>query len=69
MKNKGTAPIITHAEILCLAIKGIMSEINHWRDICGDSFEYFHKATEIPRGKLEALKTLYKIETGSDYVE
>lgn len=67
MKSLKTNPIITYTEILARAIRTIEDEIAEWHNK-GDNFpqELIAKATEEPRAKLEALKTLYRIETGSD---
>lgn len=67
MKPLKTNPIITYTEILARAIRTIEDEITEWHNK-GDNFpqELIAKATEEPRAKLEALKTLYRIETGSD---
>ena len=64
---KKTEPIITHTEILSRAIRSIEDEITEWHSK-GDNFpqELIAKATEEPRAKLEALKALYRIETGTD---
>lgn len=62
-----TTPIITHTEILARAIRTLEDEIAEWNNK-SDNFpqELIAKATEEPRAKLEALKTLYRIETGAD---
>ena len=65
-------PIITHTEIINRAIQSINAEIDEWRERCkGLSKEqaetYFEATTKEPREKLDALKTLYRIETGSDF--
>ena len=66
MKIK-TNPIITYTEILARAIRTLEDEIAEWQNK-SDNFpqELIDKATEEPRAKLEALKTLYRIETGND---
>jgi hypothetical protein len=66
---KKEAPIITHTEILSRAARSIELEIEDWE----------RKAESLPgaagmldqvisglREKLEAVRTLYRIETGSD---
>ena len=70
---KKSRPAITNTEILCCAIQYIQNEI----DEMVDKFESVH----IPGGeemmdaflaeknpKLYALKILYRIETGTDYI-
>ena len=66
MANK-TTPIITHTEILSRAIRSLEDEIAEWNNK-SDSIpqELIAQVTEEPRAKLEALKTLYRIETGRD---
>ena len=67
MAKKAT-PIITHTEILSRAIKSIEAEIDEWRGRCNDLADtYFEVATKELREKLDVLKTLYRIETGSDF--
>lgn len=69
---KKNTPIITHTEILCLAIRSIQKEINEmtaYLEGIESKAEYlaFFLAERTP--KLDALKELYRIETGSEYVE
>lgn len=77
MVNNKT-PIITYAEILCLAIESLQAKIQEW-DV--DTNKITEKSeltqsilTEIRdktmariAPKIEALKSIYKIETGVDY--
>ena len=65
---KKTSPIITYTEILARAIRSLEDEVAEWHNK-SDSLpqELIAKATEEPRAKLEALKTLYRIETGSEW--
>ena len=70
---KKTTPIITHTEILVRAIHSIEAEIAEWRTKCEgvpqEQLEaMFSIATAELRNKLDALKQLYLIETGTDYV-
>lgn len=70
MKTK-TNPIITYTEILSRAIRTFEDDIEEWRRKC-ESFPQeqrdtmFSAATKELTEKLEALKTLYRIETGND---
>lgn len=63
-------PIITHTEILSRAIRCIEYDIAEWRSKC-ECFPAEHReaaltaATKDLAEKLEALKTLYRIETGA----
>jgi hypothetical protein len=69
---KKNTPIITHTEILCLAIRCLQKEINDmtaYLEGIESKEEYltFFLAERTP--KLDAMKELYRIETGSEYVE
>lgn len=67
---KNTTPVITHTEILARAISSIEAEISDWRTKCSahpDAQVLFNSATEELTRKLDSLKTLYRIETGSEY--
>lgn len=64
-------PTITHTEILSRAISSIDAEIEVWRLKCEDlpteqREKMFMVATGELRAKLEALQTLYSIETGTE---
>lgn len=70
-------PIITHTEILCLATEAIKSQLQEWGDrlekVKGTDMEgmvaEMHDANVARLApKLQALKELYKIETGADYI-
>lgn len=70
---KKTTPVITHTEILVRAIKSIEAEIDEWREKFNGNPDVFMTgmfeiATAELREKLVALKTLYLIETGTDFV-
>ena len=64
-------PIITHVEILCHAIRNIEDEILDKEAQLGviPSCDEMLKA-HISEGiaKLEALKDMYRIETGTEYI-
>ena len=68
---KKTTIIITHTEILSRAIRSVEEDIADWHKKCEglplaqkDAME--EAATKELREKLEILKTLYRIETGSE---
>ena len=70
MKNK-TSPIITYAEILSRAIRTFEDDIEEWRRKVENLPQeqrdtMFTAATKELTEKLDTLKTLYRIETGSD---
>ena len=63
--------IITHTEILSRAIRSIEADIADWRTKCeslpqDQKDAMFATATADLREKLDALKTLYRIETGAE---
>lgn len=67
---KKTEPIITHTEILCRAIRSIEDEIRNQTNYMGGIPEceallqaYVNERTP----KLDALKEMYRIETGTDF--
>ena len=68
---KKNQPAITHTEIICYAIRHLETEANNMKKRCegkpelNESLEYF-LAQQAP--KLEALKELYRIETGVEYI-
>lgn len=67
---KKTTPVITHVEILSRAIRSIEDEIRNQKEVMGDIPECqdmlaAYIAEREP--KLEALKEMYRIETGTDY--
>jgi hypothetical protein len=73
---KKNAPIITHTEIICLAIQAAARKLHEYdemvdkcdncaaREIAAAARD--HNA-DIWKPKLEALKELYKIETGTEF--
>ena len=66
-------PIITHTEIITRAIQSYEAEIDEWRDRCkgfpqDQADSYFEAATKDLREKLDALKIMYRMETGTDFV-
>lgn len=67
---KKTTPIITHVEILSRAIRSIEEEIRSMEEVMGDNPECKDMLTAYigeRAPKLEALKEMYRIETGTDY--
>lgn len=67
---KKTVPTITHVEILSRAIRSIEDEIRSQEEVMGEIPECkdmlaAYMAERTP--KLEALKEMYRIETGNDY--
>lgn len=70
---KKTTPIITHTEIISRAIKSIEADIAEWHQWCygphlANKDAMLAMATEDLRAKLDALKTMYHIETGTDFI-
>ena len=67
---KKSTPIITYVEILCNAMRNIENEIKNQQSYMGGIPEceallkaYVDERTQ----KLEALKEMYRIETGTNY--
>lgn len=70
---KKTTPIITHTEILARAIRSVESEIEGRKHLCeslppAQREAMFKVSTEELRGKIDTLKQMYLIETGTEYV-
>ena len=73
---KKTTPIITRTEILCLAIEAATRRIHEYDEMVDrcDSLaareivvEMRNQNAAIWKPKIEALKAMYKIETGTDF--
>jgi hypothetical protein len=73
---KKSTPIITHTEILCLAIQSVSRKLHEYDEMvdrCDNMIAREMLApmrdanAEIWEPKLAALKELYKIETGKDF--
>lgn len=68
-RKEAPRPIITHTEILARAIRSIDQDITDWRGRCeGLPEQYFKDATRELNAQREALCSMYRIETGTDYV-
>ena len=70
MAKTHNGPTITHAETLSLAIGKLEAEINYWREQTAGDPETVKAAAVIVAPhyrKIEALKQLYRIETGTEY--
>lgn len=71
MKKMKDKPVITYTEILSRAASSIEEEIAEWKSKCAaiplDQREaMIDAATKDLTEKLEAIKTLYRFETGTD---
>ena len=69
---KKSTPIITHTEIINRAINSVKAEIADWHNKCESlpqpiRDEMIAQSTTLLQEKLEALKEMYRIETGTDY--
>ena len=65
---KRDQPIITYAEILARAARNFQDEIDIWeKRLKGllEGEELLEQSTKELRAKLDAIRTLYHIETGS----
>ena len=68
-----TTPVITHTEIISRAIRSIEEEIGECRRRCDElpqnmRAQFFDCSTKELVLKQTALKSLYLIETGTEYV-
>ncbi len=71
MKKIKSYPVILYTEILSRAIGSVEAEIEEWKNKCASFPEdqreaLLAAATNELNTKLEALKTLYRFETGTD---
>ena len=69
--TKKVTPIITHTEILSRAIRSIEADIADWHKKCEgipqeQKDAMFEMSTKELREKLDVLKGLYCIETGTN---
>ena len=71
--KKNNAPILTHTEVLCYAIRSAYAD---WKDIeskakaadaVDPAFAEEIRQTFPAREKLDALCELYRMETGTEY--
>ena len=72
MPKKQPEPIITHVEIYSRAIRNILDEIKVWEDRCKDLPQeqrdsMVSRSTAHLLPKLNALKEMYRMESGSEY--
>ena len=68
---KKATPIITHTEILCYAIRCLQKEVDDMTAYCEgieSKAEYLAFFLAERTQKLEALKEMYRMETGTEYV-
>ena len=69
---KKTTPIITHTEVICYAIRALETQIEDWKlrsEQVSDA-EIVKMAEEAIANltlKLDALKEMYRFETGHEY--
>lgn len=68
--TKKNAPVITHTEVICFAIRHLEHEVEVQEQFCRDNPAaqpmLEHTMKELGP-KLEALKEMYRIETGMNY--
>ena len=60
--------MIKQVEIICLAIRALDADIEHYREITNGNEQLFKSVTSELNAKRDVLCTLYKIETGTEYV-
>lgn len=69
MAKKNT-PVITHTEILCYAIRNLENEIEEMRKRCEGkpgAEEFLKDTTDRLMPKMDAIKEMYRFETGHEY--
>lgn len=59
--------MVTHAEILVLAIRQIESQLEHLKYLCNGNDALYKQVTTDLYKKWNELTELYKIETGTEY--
>lgn len=69
---KKTAPIITHTEMICYTIRYIEAQIEEWKTRCAqlkgvEVDEIAAEQVAYLNPKLDALKEMYRFETGQEY--
>ena len=67
MAKKRPTPLLTHTAILCLALRCCERDIRDVETKWYASPETVEITTQEPRERLEILKELYRIETGTEY--
>ena len=70
MARKKPTPIITYTELICTAIIYFERRVQSWRESIGDlpdAQEMLNDICKDDLAKIEALKTMYRFETGVDY--
>ena len=70
MARKKAIPAITHTETLCYAIYYLEKDVERWRTALSelpDAEERLSHICERQLRQLEALKQMYKIETGEEF--
>ena len=66
-KQKKQEPMITYTEILSRAIRQMEEELESWETRMAGKQDFIDVKCEELCPKIDAAKTLYKIETGTDY--
>lgn len=65
-------PVITHTQILCYAMGYLRNEIDILKEKCDSrpdlGADFFEQMTITQRNHLKALKRLYCMETGTEWV-
>lgn len=70
MSKKKGAPVITQVEIISLALSCLEGRVAEWRrklEGKADAEELLEACCRNDLNKIEALKVLYYMETGTDY--
>lgn len=76
MAKKANAPLLTHCELLCYAMRGIEAEINEWEQRIersgitdrGAIIDALSQVAANSLNKRNYVEQLYLIETGTPYI-
>jgi hypothetical protein len=69
MAKKAPKPILRYTELLCLAYRALEIEVNQWMEACSgmpNPTEQVAHICERQIAQMEAIRTIYHIETGSE---
>ena len=73
MAKKRSNPVITHTEILCLAIAQLQNQVQAYAEKASQfpkahpNVELLEAMADSLKAKIDAIKTLYMMETGVEY--
>lgn len=67
MAKRKQQPLLTHTEILALAMRCLETDIQKWEFDFHYHPDYAEEMCKPAREKLKILQELYRIETGTEY--